>query len=88
MSEWLTEAEGKIVGQILKAERTIPDDMMHVEAVQSLATLLAKYGAVMTKSDYAQFIGIGALIARQGKAEMMADIQGRMLMGKIRGAKS
>ena len=70
-----TPAELHMIGQIMKAERTLPDDFWSVAAVQELACLLAKLEPLLTDEQTATLIGIGAFVARQGKAEMTAQIQ-------------
>lgn len=73
-----SDKESRLIGQMMKAERTLPDDFWNVPAVQELACILARYDGVMTDADCATVIGIGALLVRNGKSEMMADIQARM----------
>jgi hypothetical protein len=79
-----TDEESRLIGKMLKAERTLPEDFFHVPAVQELACILGRYGAVMTAQDQAAIIACGALLARHGKREMMAEIEARMALARAR----
>lgn len=79
-----TDHESRVIGQMMKAERSLPDEFWHVPAVQELACILAKYGPLMTGKDYATVVGCGALLVRHGKAEMSADIHARMALARAR----
>ncbi len=79
-----SDRESSIIGQMLKAERTLPDDFWHVPALQELACILARYEAIMTDEHCATVIGVGALLARDGKTEMKADIQARIAIANAR----
>jgi len=79
-----SDRECQIIGQMMKAEKTLPDDFWHVAAVQELACVLARYEAVMTDEHCATIIGIAAMLVRHGKVEMMAEIQAIMAIGKAR----
>lgn len=70
-----TNHELSLIGQIMEAERTMPDDFWHVAAVQELACVIAKFEAVMTDAEFVTLIGIGAMLARHGKREMAAEIE-------------
>lgn len=72
------------IGQIMKAEKSLPDDMWAVGAVQELACLLAKIEPLLLDKHMATLIGIGAFVARQGKAEMSAEIQAAMALNRAR----
>ena len=74
-----------MIAQIMKAERSLPDDMWAVAAGQELACLLAKLEPLLPDSAMATLIGIGAFVARQGKAEMTAGVHAAMLGAKVRG---
>lgn len=77
-----TDVESHIIGMMMRAEKTLPDDMWAVAAVQELACLLAKLRAVLTDEQFAMLVGIGAYISRAGKAEMMAEIHAKMALAK------
>ena len=77
-----TDRESSIIGKMMKAERTLPDDFWHVPAVQELACVLARYEAIMTDEHCALVIGCGALLARHGKVEMKAEIEARMALAR------
>jgi len=77
-----SDRESGIIGQMMKAERTLPDDFWHVPAVQELACVLARYEAIMRDEDCATVVGVGALLARHGKVEMAAEIQARVQLAK------
>lgn len=83
-----TEVECHMISQIMKAERTLPDDFWCVAAVQELACLLVKIEPLLPDEMMATLVGIGAFIARQGKAEMMAEVEMKMAIARARGRKS
>ena len=76
-------AELHMISQIMKAEKTLPDDFWAVAAVQELACLLAKLEPLLPDKDMSVLIGIGAFIARQGKSEMNAEIQMKMALARV-----
>ena len=73
-----------MIGQIMKAEKTLPDDFWAVAAVQELACLLAKLEPLLSDAQMATLLGVGAFVARQGKAEMSAEIHMRMALSRAR----
>ena len=73
-----------MISQIMKAEKTLPDEMWAVAAVQELACLLAIIEPLLLDKHMATLIGIGAFVARQGKMEMSADIQAVMALNRAR----
>ena len=75
-------AELHMISQIMKAEKTLPDDFWAVAAVQELACLLAKIEPLLTDAHMASLTGVGAFVARQGKADMAAEIQMKMALAK------
>lgn len=79
-----TDRESQIIGMMLKAGREMPDEFWCVPAVQSLAVHLAKFEALMTEEEAATIVGIGAMLSRQGNAEMKAEIQAIMALGRAR----
>lgn len=81
-----TDAELHTISQIMKAEKTMPDEFWAVPAVQTLACLLVEIRPLITRTQWATFIAIGALIARQGKAELSAEIQAGIAIAKARSA--
>lgn len=80
-----TDKETRIIGQMMKAERTLPDDFWHTAAVQELAVIVARYDAIMTDEHCAALIGIGAMLVRHGKREMVAEIQAKLALAKAGG---
>ena len=81
-----TNAESHMIGQIMKAERTLPDDFWAVAAVQELACLLVKLEPLLPDTAMRTLIGIGAFVARQGNAEMTAEIEMKLLLARIGGS--
>lgn len=79
-----TDLEQHMISQIMRAERTLPDDFWAVAAVQELACLLAKLEPMLADKHMATLIGIGAFVARQGKAEMSAEIGAIMAIARAR----
>lgn len=75
-------AELHMISQIMKAEKTLPDDFWAVAAVQELACLLAKLEPLLPDSAMATLIGVGAFVARQGKREFAAEIEAIMAIGR------
>ena len=80
-----TEAESWLIGKMVKAERTLPDDFWCDAAVQELACLAVKLEPLLTEKQMATLVGCGALLVRHGKPEMMAKIQAAMLFGRVKG---
>lgn len=78
-----TDRETSLIGQMVKAERTLPDDFWHVAAAQELACVLARYEAVMTDADCAVVLGVGAMLVRHGKSEMSAEIQAAVMLSNL-----
>lgn len=82
--EFLPDSDCQIIGQILRARKTLPDDFWGVAAVQEMASFIARNESVLSDEDYAILIGIGAIIANQADVEMKADIQARIAIAKAR----
>jgi hypothetical protein len=78
-----TDEESRIIGLMMKAEKSLPDDFWHVAAVQELACVLARYQAIMTDEHCATLVGVGAMLCRHGNEEMKAEIQAKMLLASI-----
>ena len=81
-----TDAESHMIGQIMKAERSMPDDFWTVAAVQEFACILVKIEPLLPDADMATLIGIGACLVRHSKAEMMAGIEASMAIGRAQNA--
>lgn len=79
-----TNQELHMISQIMKAEKTMPDEFWAVPAVQTLACLLVEIRPLITDVQLATFFAIGALIARQGKAELSAEIQASLAIARAR----
>lgn len=79
-----TPEESRIIGQMVKAERSMPDEFWHIAAMQELASVLARYQAVMSDADCAAVIGCGAMLVRHGKREMTAEIEMRMAIARAK----
>lgn len=78
-----TDVESHMIGQMVKAERTLPDDFWCDAAVQELACLAVKLEPLLNEMQLATLVGCGALLVRHGKPEMMAQIQTAMMFGKL-----
>jgi len=79
-----TDAELHMISQIMKAEKTMPDEFWAVPAVQTLACLLVEIRPLISRTQWATLIAIGALIARQGNAELSAEIQASLAIARAR----
>lgn len=79
-----TNIEQHMISQMMRASKTLPDDMWAVAAVQNLACLCAKIEPLLGDEDMAMLIGIGGYIAHQGKAEMSAEIEMKMALARAR----
>ena len=77
-----TPRESQLIGAIMQAERSLPDEFWHVPAVQELACVVAAYEAVMSADHIASLIGCGALLARHGNAEMKAEIMAKLAIAR------
>jgi hypothetical protein len=82
---FLPERDCQIIGQILRARKTLPDDFWGVAAVQEVASFIARNEGILSDADCAILVGIGAIIANQAHVEMEADIQARMAIARARG---
>lgn len=80
-------AELAAISAMMRASKTLPDDMWAVAAVQNLACLYAKIAPMLTDADKAMLIGIGGYIAHLGKAEMSAQIQATLAIARAQGGK-
>lgn len=80
----LNPAELHAINQMMRASKTLPDDMWAVAAVQNLACLYVKIEPLLPDTDKAMLIGIGGYIAHLGKAEMEAEIQTKMAIARAR----
>jgi hypothetical protein len=72
------------INAMMRASKTLPDDMWAVAAVQNLACLYARIEPLLPEADKAMLIGIGGYVAHLGKAEMMAEIQAGMAIARAR----
>ena len=79
-----TQPELAAISAMMRASKTLPDDMWAVAAVQNLACLYAKIEPLLPDADKATLIGIGGYIAHLGKAEMAADIQAKIAIATAR----
>lgn len=84
MRDDFTKQELFMISQIMKAEKTMPDEFWAVEAVQMLACVLAEIKPVINDMQATTLICVGALIARQGKLELSAEIQAIMAIEAAR----
>lgn len=84
MSEDFAPAEQHAISLMMRASKTLPDDMWAIAAVQNLACLYAKIEPLLPDTDKAMLIGIGGYIAHLGKAEMNAEIEMRMAIARAR----
>ena len=82
---FLPERDCQIIGQILRARKTLPDDFWGVAAVQEVASFIARNEGILSDADCAILVGIGAIIANQAHVEMAADIQARIAIANARG---
>lgn len=77
-----SDIELRMISQIMKAEKTMPEEFWAVGIVQELACLLVKLEPLLPDTDMATLIGVGAFVARQGKREMSAEIQMKTALGR------
>lgn len=75
-------AELAAISAMMRASKTLPDDLWAVAAVQNLACLYAKIEPLLPEKDKAMLIGIGGYIAHLGKAEMSAQIHATMALAR------
>jgi hypothetical protein len=79
---FLPARECQIISQIIRAVKTLPDDFWGVASVQELAGFIARNEARLSEEDCAILIGLGAILSVQAKAEMTAEIEMRMAIGR------
>jgi predicted amino acid dehydrogenase len=77
-----TDAESRVIGMMMKASKTLPDDFWAVAAVQVLACLFVKIEPLLTDEQASELIGLGGYIAAVGKDEMKAEIGMRVALAK------
>lgn len=73
------------IGLMTKAAQTLPDDFWLVAGMQELACLYARIEPLLTAQQRATLIGAGALMAREARREMTAEIEAKMLLARISG---
>lgn len=78
--------ELRMISQIEKAAKILPEDFWGVEAVQELACLLAKIEPLLRDEQMATLIGIGAVLKREADKEMKAEILAGMAIAKAKGS--
>lgn len=69
---------------ILRAEKTAPAGSLWIESAHQLAELIVGAQQRLTAMEVATLIGIGAILARQGRHEFEAGIAGQNIWEKIR----
>lgn len=79
-----TPRQLRIIGDMVRAGKTLPDDFWAVAAVQTLACLLSEIEGRLAEEEVATLIGIGGYIAQAGKDEAIAGIQARVALMKAR----
>lgn len=73
-----------VIDEIQRAERALPhDELWAVSATQDITTLIAALAPVLTETQHAALIGIGAAIARQANRECMAALQAELLLSRL-----
>ena len=77
-----TDAESRMIGQIMKASTALPDDFWGVAIVQELARLMIRVQSRLSDEEMTILVGVGAFIGRQAKFEMSAEIQTTMALAK------
>jgi len=85
MGDIFDDTTQKIIGQMISASRSLPEDFFLVPAMQELAGVVARNGTVLSSEDLSLLIGVGAVIIRESRAEMTAQIQAAMAIANARG---
>lgn len=80
----LDEATQRVIGKMIRTSRTLPEDFFLVPAMQELAGFLARNEGVLSNEDCALLIGVGAVIIRESRAEMTAQIQAAIAIANAR----
>lgn len=80
-----TPPELAAISAMMRASKTLPDDMWAVAAVQNLACLYAKIEPLLCEADKALLIGIGGYVAHLGRTEMAAAVQAYAAIARARG---
>ncbi len=84
MDDILDEGTQRVIGQMIRASRTLPEDFFLVPAMQELAGFLARNESVLSNEDCSLLIGVGAVIIRESMGELTAQIQAAMALAKAR----
>lgn len=79
----LDDATQKVIGQMIRASRTLPEDFFLVPAMQELAWFVAR--SALSDEDRSLLIGVGAVIIRESTAELSAQIQAAMAIANAKG---
>jgi hypothetical protein len=75
-----------MIGKMIAASRTLTDEFYLVPAMQELAAFIARNEALLLDDDLATLIGIGAVLIRESRAELSAQIQATMAIANARSA--
>jgi len=62
----LDDATQKVIGQMIRASRTLPEDFFLVPAMQELAGFVGR--STLSDEDRSLLIGVGAVIIRESTA--------------------
>ncbi len=81
----LDEGTQRVIGKMIAASRTLPEDFFLVPAMQELAGVVARNEAALSTEDLALLVGVGAVIIRESRAELTAQIQAAMAIANARG---
>jgi hypothetical protein len=79
----LDDATQRVIGQMIRASRTLPEDFFLVPAMQELAGFVGR--STLSDEDRSLLIGVGAVIIRESRAELSAQIQAAMAIANAKG---
>ena len=75
-------AELHAISLFQRAAKTLPDDFWLVAAMQELACLYARIEPLLTDAQKQVVIGCGAIMSREAKREMSAEVQAIMALSR------
>lgn len=85
MSDELSPRAIQIIGKMRHARTLDMPDMVSLEAMQSLAEVIAAHEDVLPVDALATLIGVGALLSERAEAEMRAGLESIFAIGRARG---
>ena len=75
MSEDFSPGALRNINFMVSMSKEVPEDFFMIPAMQEIATLVDRNEDTLLDADKAVLLGIGALLIREGRKEMVAGLQ-------------